>query len=198
MKKVLRTLGYAVVIVVSILVDVHPAHAQGFFTPSLGVTLANQSGEGRADFGAALGWVDPRAPLGVELDVVYATSFFGGAGVYGANSVTTVMGNVIIAAGDTGRYGVGRRRAASIRPYISGGVGVMHEVVTTATPVEQIANDDLGLNLGVGVMALSRRAVGVRGDVRYYRNVVNNAGATRVDFGAFHFWRASIGLVLGF
>jgi len=198
MKKVLRTLGYAVVIVVSILVDVHPAHAQGFFTPSLGVTLANQSGEGRADFGAALGWVDPRAPLGVELDVVYAPSFFGGAGVYGANSVTTVMGNVIIAAGDTGRYGVGRRRAASIRPYISGGVGVMHEVVTTATPGEQIANDDLGLNLGVGVMALSRRAVGVRGDVRYYRNVVNNAGATRVDFGAFHFWRASIGLVLGF
>ena len=47
-------------------------------------------------------------------------------------------------------------------------------------------------------MAMPRRSVGVRGDVRYYRNLVNNATATSVDFGAFHFWRASIGLVLGF
>ena len=198
MKKMLRLFRYAVPVVVSILVSVHTAHAQGFVSPSLGVTLANESGEGRADFGAAFGWVDPRAPIGVELDIVYAPSFFGGAGVYGANSVTTVMGNVIIAGGGTGRYGLGRRRAASIRPYVSGGVGVMHEVVTTATPGERIPNNDLGLNLGVGVMALPRRSVGVRGDVRYYRNLVNNATATNVNFGAFHFWRASIGLVLGF
>ena len=74
----------------------------------------------------------------------------------------------------------------------------MHEVITTAVPGERIPNNDLGLNLGVGVMALPRRSVGVRGDVRYYRNLVNNASATSVDFGAFHFWRASVGLVLGF
>src|SRR5262249_643133 len=154
MKNVTRTLAYAVVAVVSILVDVNAAHAQGFFAPSLGVTLANASGEGRADFGAALGWIDPRAPIGVELDVVYAPSFFGGSGVYGANSVTTVMGNVIVAGGGTGGDGFGRRRAASVRPYVSGGVGLMHEVITTAIPGERIGNDDLGVNLGVGVMAL--------------------------------------------
>jgi|SRR5262249_4106833 len=198
MKNVTRTLAYAVVAVVSILVDVNAAHAQGFFAPSLGVTLANQSGEGRADFGAALGWVDPRAPIGVELDVVYSPQFFGGTGTYGANSVTTVMANLIVAGGDGGRYGFGRRRGASVRPYASGGVGLMHEVVTTAVPGEQVANNDLGLNLGVGVMAMPYRSVGVRGDVRYYRNLVNNADATNVNFGAFHFWRASIGLVLGF
>ena len=190
MRKILRLFTYAVSTIVSVLVGVHTAHAQGFVSPSLGVTLANASGEGRADFGAAFGWVDPREPIGVELDVVYAPSFFGGAGVYGANSVTTVMGN--------GRYGFGRRREASIRPYVSGGVGVMHEVITTAVPGERIPNNDLGLNLGVGVMALPRRSVGVRGDLRYYRNVVNNSTATGVDFGAFHFWRASIGLLLGF
>jgi hypothetical protein len=198
MKNMLRLFTYAVLTVVSVLVGVHTAHAQGFVSPSLGVTLANASGEGRADFGAAFGWVDPREPIGVELDVVYAPSFFGGSGTYGANSVTTVMGNVILAGGGTGRYGFGRRREASIRPYASGGVGVMHEVITTAVPGERIPNNDLGLNLGVGVMALPRRSVGVRGDVRYFRNLVNNATATSVDFGAFHFWRASIGLVLGF
>ena len=119
MRRILRLFRYAVPAVVSILVSVHTAHAQGFVSPSLGVTLANESGEGRADFGAAFGWVDPRAPIGVELDIVYAPSFFGGAGVYGANSVTTVMGNVIVAGGDSGRYGFGRRRAASVRPYVS-------------------------------------------------------------------------------
>jgi hypothetical protein len=198
MKNVRRALAYAVVVVVAILTNVHPAHAQGFFAPSLGVTLANQSGEGRADFGAALGWIDPREPIGVELDVVYAPSFFGGAGVYGANSVTTVMANLIVAGGGGGRYGFGRRRASSVRPYVSGGAGLMHEVVTTAVAGERVANDDFGLNLGAGVMALPRRSVGVRGDVRYFRNLVNNATATSVDFGAFHFWRASIGLVIGF
>ena len=50
MKKMLRLLRYAVPAVVSILVSVHTAHAQGFISPSLGVTLANESGEGRADF----------------------------------------------------------------------------------------------------------------------------------------------------
>jgi outer membrane protein with beta-barrel domain len=197
MKNMLRTFTCAVVTVVSIAVNVHTAHAQGFVAPSLGVTLANASGEGRADFGAAFGWVAPREPIGVELDVVYAPSFFGGSGTYGANSVTTVMGNVIIAGGTGGRYGFGRRRAMSVRPYASGGVGVMHEVVTTAIPGERVANNDLGLNLGAGVMALPRRSIGLRGDVRYFRNLVNDPSAS-VDFGAFHFWRASIGLVLGF
>jgi hypothetical protein len=198
MNRVLRPLMWAFVAAVSILVDVHAADAQTFFAPSLGVTLANESGEGRADFGAVLGWVDRRGPVGVELDVVYAPSFFGGAGVYGANSVTTVMANVILAGGASGRSGFGWRRGGSVRPFVSGGAGVMHEVVTTAVPGERLANNDLGVNLGVGVMAAPRRSVGIRGEVRYFRNVVNNATATDIDFGAFHFWRASIGLLLGF
>src|SRR5262249_19312896 len=156
----------AVLTVVSILVNAHTVHAQGFIAPSLGVTLANNSGEGRADFGAAFGWVAPRDPVGVELDLVYAPSFFGGAGVYGANSVTTVMGNVIFAGGGEGRYGYGRGRGSFVRPYVSGGAGVMHEVVTTAVPGQQVANNDLGVNLGVGVMAASRHSIGIRGDVR--------------------------------
>jgi len=198
MPKTLRLFRCAVLAVVSILVSVHTVHAQGFIAPSLGVTLANNSGEGRADFGAAFGWVAPRDPIGVELDLVYAPSFFGGAGVYGENSVTTVMGNVIFAGVSEGRYGYGRRRGSFVRPYVSGGAGVMHEVVTTAIAGQQVANNDIGVNLGVGVMAASRNSVGVRGDLRYYRNLVNNAAATNVDFGAFHFWRASIGLLIGF
>src|SRR5207237_1117229 len=98
-----------------------PARAQGFVAPSLGVVFANPSAQGRADFGVDLGWLPSYVPVGIDLDVVYAPSFFGNQGPYGQNSVTTVMGNVMIAGGGRG-----------------------------------------------------------------------------VDFGAFHFWRAGLGLVLAF
>jgi hypothetical protein len=186
-------------VVVSILLTVHAAHAQGYVAPSLGVTLANASGEGRADFGAALGWLSRRDPIGIEIDAVYAPSFFGSAGPYGDNSVTTVMGNVVVAGGGVGRYRFGGRGRSSVRPYLSGGVGVMHEV-STVPGAARVGNNDLGVNLGVGVMGFTGRAIGVRGDVRYFRNLVSDQTVApgNIDFGAFHFWRASLGLVLAF
>ena len=187
---------------VSILLTVHAAHAQGYIAPSLGVTLANESGQGRATLGADFGWLAPRDPIGVELDLVYAPSFFGNAGRLGDNSVTTVMANFVVAGGGPGggRYGGGRRRGiGAVRPYVSGGFGIMHEISTGPGAV-RVGNNDLGANLGVGVLALSRRGVGVRGDLRYFRNLVNTSTPEvgSVDFGAFHFWRASLGLVIGF
>ena len=181
---------------VSFFLSVHAAHAQGYLAPSLGVLLGNESGQGRATFGADAGWLAPRDPIGVELDVVYAPSFFGNLGTLGDNSVTTVMANVMIAGGGNGYRGRGRGRGAWVRPYVSGGLGVMHEV-TTLGP-RRIGNDDLGANVGAGVFGVGRRGIGVRGDVRYFRNLVNAAGSGDVDFGAFHFWRASLGLVIGF
>ena len=157
--------------VVSILLTVHAAHAQGYIAPSIGVTLANPSGQGRASFGADVGWLSPRDPIGVDLDVVYAPSFFGNAGPYGDNSVTTVMANFMLAGGNEGRgYGFGRRRA-TVRPYVSAGVGVMHEISTAGET--RVGNNDLGANLGVGIIGVTRRSVGIRADVRYFRNLVS-------------------------
>jgi hypothetical protein len=141
--------------------------------------------------------------------VMYAPSFFGNQGSYGENSVTTVMANLIIAGGDEGgrgrgrgrgRYRFGRGGSTAVRPYVSGGIGIMHEVVTTDVVANKIANDDLGVNLGVGVMAFTARSFGVRGDLRYFRDLVNNqrGNTTEIDFGAFHFWRGSIGIVMAF
>lgn len=174
------------------------ARAQGYVAPALGVTFGNPSAQGRADFVADLGYVSRADPLGFDLDVTYAPSFFGNAGPYGENSVTTVMGNIVLAAG-SGTYGFGRSRR-STRPYVSGGAGVMHEVVTTAVASNRIANNDLGVNVGAGVMAFTGRAFGVRADVRYFRDLVDNqrGNTTNIDFGSFHFWRASLGVILAF
>src|SRR4051812_939969 len=149
------------------------ADAQGYITPSLGVVFGNPSAQGRANLVVDIGWLSRVEPLGFELDVMYAPSFFGNEGPFGENGVTTFMGNVVVAAGggrSGGRYGGGRRRA-SFRPYASGGVGVMHEVVTTPVVANKISNSDLGVNFGVGVMAFASRSVGVRGDVRYFRDL---------------------------
>jgi hypothetical protein len=186
--------------VVSSLLMVHQAHAQGFVEPSLGVTLANASGQGRANIGVAAGFLAPRDPIGAELDVVYAPSFFGNAGGLGDNSVTTVMANIIVAGGHPGGRGFVGKRPPSLRPYVSGGAGVMHEV-STGPGTARISGNDLGLNLGAGVMGFMRRSIGLRGDVRYYRNLVSDqttGGGGNIDFGAFHLWRASLGVLFGF
>jgi len=185
-------------LVVSIFLAAPSAHAQGYIAPSLGVAFGNPSAQGRANFGLDLGFLSRFEPLGFELDAMYAPSFFGNEGPYGENGVTTIMGNIVVAGGGSrGRFGA---RRGALRPYVSGGVGVMHEVVTTPVIANRISNNDLGLNLGAGVMAFTGRAVGVRGDLHYYRDLkdTQSGNTTNIDFGAFHFWRASVGIILAF
>jgi opacity protein-like surface antigen len=186
------------VLAVSIFLCALSANAQGYVTPSLGVVFGNPSARGQADFVLDVGWLSRVDPLGFELDVMYAPSFFGTQGPYGENSVTTYMANVVLAGGGGGRYGA--RRRTTVRPYVSAGAGIMHEVVTTDIPANKISNNDLGLNLGAGVMAFTSRSVGVRADVRYFRDLIDtqSGNTTNIDFGSFHFWRASIGVILSF
>ena len=186
------------VLAVSIFLCAPSANAQGYVTPSLGVVFGNPSARGQADFVVDVGWLSRLEPLGFELDVMYAPSFFGTQVPYGENSVTTYMANVVVAGGGGGRFGA--RRRTTVRPYLSGGVGIMHEVVTTDVPANKISNNDLGLNLGAGVMAFTSRSVGVRADVRYFRDLIDSqsGNTTNIDFGSFHFWRASVGVILSF
>jgi len=188
------------IVAVSFFLDPAAADAQAYVTPSLGVTFGNPSAQGRADFVADLGWIPRTEPIGLELDVTYAPSFFGNQGPYGQNSVTTVMGNVVIAGGSARRSGFFAPSRSSTRPYVSGGIGILHEVVTTPVPVNKISNNDLGLNFGFGLMAFTRRPFGVRGDLRYFRDLINNqnGNTTNIDFGSFHFWRAGIGVIFAF
>jgi len=175
-----------------VLAGPRPARADGYVSPGLGVAFGNPSAQGRANFALGLGWLPGRAPIGLELDTTVAPSFFNNQGPYGQNGVTTVMGNVIIAGGDSGR---GYRRGGLVRPYVSAGLGVIH---TRQGPA--FSTSDLGANVGIGLMAVSRRQVGLRGDIRYFRNLVGSSTDTTstIDFGSFHFWRPSINLVFDF
>jgi len=187
-------------VAVSFLLGVSPAHAQGYVAPGIGVTFGNPSSNGRAAFVADVGGVPRNAPIGAEFDFGYVPDFFGTQGPFGQNNVTTAMVDVVFAAGSQ-RYGFFGRGRSNVRPYASLGAGVMHEVVTTATaPVHAVSNNDFGLNGGVGVMAFTSRSIGVRADLRYFRDLVNNqeGNTTGIDFGSFHFWRAAVGVIIAF
>lgn len=167
------------------------ARADGYISPFLGVNFANNSGDGRANFGVAAGWMGAGI-AGLEFDLGYAPNFFGRQGDFGANNVLTATANLIVGVP------AGGTRGAGIRPYATFGVGLVRTKVNGGPApgfVPKISDENVGLDGGIGLMGFLSEHVGLRGDVRYFRNFRESPPDT-VQFGAFHFWRASLGIVL--
>lgn len=168
------------------------AHADGFISPFLGANFGNNSGNGRMSTGANAGWMGAGV-IGAELDFGYAPSFFGNKGTFGSNSVTDVMGNVIVGVPAGGTHGAG------VRPYVSLGAGLLRSRLNgVAGGTGAYTNNEAGMNAAVGVMGYMSNHLGLRGDVRYFRNLsdTSTTNSANIDFGSFHFWRASVGIVL--
>jgi hypothetical protein len=177
-----------------------PARADGYLSAGLGVSFGSPAAEGRANLVGALGWLPPREPIGVEADFTYAPSFFKNPGSFTENRLTTVMGNVVFAGLDRRRGPVRPGLRTALRPYVSGGFGLMSERIATASPASVVSNQHLGINVGLGVIALPRESFGVRLEVRYFQDLVGASNGTNsaINFGSFHFFRASVGAVFSF
>jgi hypothetical protein len=181
-----RVLSVIILSAAIVLASAPAARADGFISPFAGVTFANNSGDGHTNLGADIG-VMGRGVIGGELDLGYYPSFFGGQSLFGSNSVADVMGNLIIGVPAGGTRGPG------VRPYAVAGLGLLRS--TTTSPSQ--SNNELGFDIGAGVMGYFSHRVGLRGDVRYFRDVHDSStlNAASVGFGQFHFIRASIGVV---
>jgi opacity protein-like surface antigen len=173
-----------------------------FFSPFIGGNFggnasfgdfddADDEVERRLDFGGTLGW-NPGV-VGFEVDFGFTPNFFENTAgdrnfEFGETNVTTIMGNLLLSA----------RPGTGFRPYASAGLGLMRANVQSATGLfNDLATNDLGLNLGGGLNAQFSDRVGIRGDVRYFR-ALQDAQADNdldLDFGSFNFWRASVGLM---
>jgi opacity protein-like surface antigen len=159
------------------------------------MNFGSNSSNGRANFGVDAGWM-ASGIIGAEIDFGYAPSFFGSQGSYGSNSVIDLMGNLIVGVP------LGGARGAGFRPYATIGLGLLRTQVDGATnfgvTTRAISDNEAGMNVGAGVTAHLSDHVGIRGDVRYFRNLSGDSAVNdlNIDFGAFHFWRASIGVVL--
>jgi opacity protein-like surface antigen len=146
--------------------------------------------ERRVDFGATIGW-NPNV-VGFEIDLGWSPNFFedttGDRNFnFGDSNVTTLMGNLLISAPP----------GTGIRPYASGGLGLMRARATVDDGLfNDLAVNDLGINFGGGINGQFSDNVGLRGDIRYFRSLQDNEPDDEFDIGLadFNFWRGSVGL----
>ena len=152
------------------------------------------------NFGAQLSWMGAGA-LGFEVDFGYAPNFFENTAgdndfEFGDSNVTTLMANLKVGAPFGGQTGGG------IRPYASGGLGIIKSRIDDADDLFEVDSTSWGLNVGGGVTGFFNDKFGLQGDVRYFRSLEDTEADGESDFniglGSFSFWRGTVGLVFRF
>jgi hypothetical protein len=165
-----------------------PARAETFLAPWLGVNTGSRNSSAAIDLGATAG-TNVGGVIGVDFDFGYSPDFFGN----NLDSyVLTTMGNVTLA------IPFGGTRAAGIRPYATGGMGLIRSRIDSPFAGYSVAHNDVGVNVGGGVMAFFNGHVGARADLRYIQSLEDNNSTnpySQIDLGRFHYWRTSFGLV---
>lgn len=113
--------------------------------------------------------------------------------------ITTAMVNLMV-----------RFPAGPVQPYASGGLGVFRVSGDVDVPflgsVLSLSGQDLGMNVGGGLLVYPSRNIGLRGDVRYFRTIgdltldelVEGGGLEDLPIPEFDFWRVTGGVVLRF
>ena len=166
-----------------------PASADTVLTGSVGRTFSGDVEEGHTSYGAAIGFLG-EGVFGFEIEGTYTPHFFGPDNQGGTSNVTTLMGNIVLGVP------IGRNHS---RVYATGGVGLMKFRVPDADAFFDVNRNDFGMNAGAGVMVGLGDRLGVRGDVRYFRDIhESSSGEFDVDLGGFHYWRGAVGVTLKF
>lgn len=185
------------------------ASADWLFTPFVGTAFGGKANFGdfnnfedeverRVTFGGSLGWMG-NGIVGFEVDFGFSPNFFentsgDGDFAFGDSNVTTLMGNLILGAPIGGQSGPG------IRPYASGGVGLLRTKVDGGDFFDDLNTNDFGLNVGAGLHGFFSDSVGIRGDIRYFRSLQDNEPDDEFDIAVsdFDFWRATVGITFRF
>ena len=186
------------------------ASADWYLTPFVGGNFSGSANFGgpnsfddeverRVDVGASLGWMG-KGIAGAELDFGWSPNFFQnttgpGNFVFGDSNVTSLMGNVVVGIPIGGQHGGG------LRPYASGGAGLLRSNISGSTFFNDLHTNDFGVDVGGGVHGYFSDHVGLRADIRYFRALTdNNPGGNALDLalGTFDFWRGSIGVTFRF
>jgi opacity protein-like surface antigen len=172
-----------------------------FFSPFVGANFGGSADFGdfpddddeverRLDLGATVGW-NPNV-VGFEVDFGWSPNFFEDTAgdrnfEFGDSNVTTLMTNLLISAPP----------GTGLRPYLSSGLGLIRANISSGTNLfNDLATNDLGVNLGAGINGQFSDNVGIRGDVRYFRSLQDAEPDNDLDLslGSFDFWRGTVGL----
>jgi hypothetical protein len=184
------------------------ARADYLFVPFIGGAFAGQTsfldlehafdddvegggGSTQLIFGGSVGWLS-QGVLGFEGDFLYGPHFFetdNEAGEIQGSHVVTLSGSVIVAAplSVTGY---------SLRPYLIGGLGLVHSGITYVAPFPPVDDDSLGFNVGGGVIGFLSPRTGVRLELRHFRTFNREADLSGEVQSRLSFWRFAVGVVI--
>jgi hypothetical protein len=192
------------------------ARAEWQFTPFIGYTFKATStfvdfdldedrfvtDQTRLNFGGAVRLIG-EWPIGLEAYYVHTPGFFDPKPQFNIvlpqvleSRTYAVMGNVVLTTPlSWNRYG--------LRPSLSGGIGLMHASEEDLLHVIRYRINLLGMNVGGGAVGFLSDHVGVRFDLRYFRNI---KGVSQEDLGDFpvtggdpvrlRYWTIAFGVVL--
>ena len=195
----LRTLTAFVIVLLAFSGE---ARADWLFTPFIGPAFGTETSflileTGAASstqliFGGSAALLS-RGIFGAEADFAYAPRFFerdNRAGNVTGSNVSTLSGSVILAV----PLSVTRE---SLRPYVTGGLGLMHAAVTDPLNFADIHENMLGYNIGGGAIGLINPRTGFRFEIRHFRSLQNGDNAVTGETSArLGFWRATVGVVI--
>jgi hypothetical protein len=130
--------------------------------------------------------------FGVEAVTTFTPGFFqpDTQHLVRSSRTVTLMGNAVLT--------VPRRWTEySLRPFVSGGFGLMHASVLDVSAVFPVRSNQGGFNIGGGAVGFLSKRTGVRFDVRYSSSL-HRTEQNQVAFGRTHlsYMTASVGLVL--
>jgi Outer membrane protein beta-barrel domain len=188
------------IVVTLIIAGSRTASAEWFVTPFIGfkfagdtsfVDLEQGASNTKVTIGASAGWVGPGI-LGVEADFGYTPRFFerSSGSLVASSQVLTLMGNLVVTAPRA-------LTGYSLRPFVSGGGGLMHVGIDDVAQIIQVDSNVFGIDVGGGAVGDLTHRTSVRFDLRYFKSI-SQAEEDNVGFGPtrLSFWRAAVGLTI--
>jgi hypothetical protein len=170
------------------------ARAEVIVTPFAGVAFGGLTERTRGTYGVALGFLGGGV-VGFEAEFATTPEFFGDsatAGAFTKNNVVTLMGSVLLAV-----------PAGPVRLYGAAGAGLMKSRIQAADVFFDVYSSDFGINVGGGLIGYIGSHVGLRADIRYFRDLsdLNPSGELPeldLSLGKVNYWRAVGGLTFKF
>ena len=182
-----------------------PGRADVLLTPFVGANVGGSTSSAlfqlagdadRTNFGASLALMSGGI-LGMEADFGYTPRFFGAELPIGDFPLTVAQNRVVTAMANlTAGLPLQASSGIGIRPYGVAGLGLIRQQIDVVGGFNAYTSNDLGYDVGGGVMVFFGPHVGVRGDIRHFRSVGGGIVSDLVDLDpdAFSFTRTSVGV----
>ena len=174
-----------------------PAQAQWVGTPHLGTNFGGVQAD-KVSVGGSVAYFG--GLFGFEFDLDRYSHFFKDEDVMIVRpdgriidldtDALSFMGNVVAPVHIQG--------APKWRPYGTAGLGVIRAWFDSANDLLDAHQNNLGFNVGGGVMYSPNHRVGLRGDLRYFRALIDEDKREGGFFKDYGFWRATFGVTFGF